>query len=384
MRLPDFIERNIEPILTEWVSFARKTLCAQDMNLTALRDHATEMLTAIVADLRTPQTAREQFKKSQGETEKDPEEGATAAESHGAGRASAGFSVAEMMAEFRALRASVLHLWTADKGALTGPDLEDLMRFNEAIDQAVAESVAQYTGTVDQSQDMFVAILGHDLRTPLHTVSMVTEHVLQAKLLDEQNASLMERALRSTQRMSRMLDDLVDFTRSRMGTGISVEPHEVDLHRIISDAVDEQRSVSPRHTFEYSASGNLQGSWDGARIAQVVVNLVGNAAQHGDSSAPVVVTARGEATEVVLTVHNTGPAIPTREMPGLFSPFKRLRQGNTTVGTHHLGLGLYIADQIIAAHEGSIDVTSTDAAGTCFAAHLPRRRSTIPAIETTD
>jgi signal transduction histidine kinase len=374
VRLPDFIEANIEPILNEWVRFARKALTAGDMDLGALRDHAGEMLAVIVVDLRTPQTEREQFTKSQGEAAHD-DEGSTAAEAHGAGRAGVGFSVAEMMAEFRALRASVLHLWGADRNAFAREDVEDLIRFNEAIDQALAESVAQYTGTVDQSQDMFVAILGHDLRTPLHTVTLVTEHVLESNLLDDKHAQLMGRAVRSAKRMGRMIDDLLDFTRSRMGAGLAVEPHDVDLQRIVREAVDEQRSASPQRHFEFAASGDLRGTWDGARIAQVVANLVGNAAQHGDALTPVLVSARGDPGEVVIEVRNRGPVIPSADIPGLFGPFKRLRKGHKVENTQHLGLGLYIASQIVIAHEGTIEVSSSEANGTCFAAHLPRKRA---------
>ncbi len=371
MQLPDFIEANIEPILAEWVRFARKHAGAAGMDRTALRDHAAGMLWAIASDIRTPQSALAQRVKSQGETPARAGAPPTAAESHGCQRAASGFSVSEMMAEFRALRASVLHRWTASAGVLAGPDLHDLMRFNEAIDQALAESVAQYTGTVDQSQDMFVAILGHDLRTPLQTVTLVTEHVLAAQLLDAQHAPLMERAVRSARRMGRMIDDLFDFTRSRMGAGLGIAPHETDLAVVATEVVDEMRSASPQHVFEVRVTGDLRGRWDGVRIAQVLTNLVGNAVQHGDAFAPIVVVAHGETDQVVVEVRNRGPAIAAADLAGLFSPFKRLRRSSAVGESHHLGLGLYIADQIVRAHNGHMVVPSDDAA-TSFAAHLPR------------
>jgi signal transduction histidine kinase len=373
VRLADFIETNIESILAEWVDFARTQAGAEDMDLTALRDHAVEMLTVMVTDLRTPQSARQQHRKSLGDAVRPTGASATAAEAHGGDRAGHGFAVAEMMAEFRALRASVLRLWIEARGALSGEDLDDLMRFNEAIDQAVAESVTRYTGATNQSQDLFVAILSHDLRTPLHTIMMVTEHAVAAGLLDAQQSSLMERAVRSAKRMNRMLDDLVDFTRSRRGRGVPVNLRNVDLHAVVQDAVDELRTANPHHVFELTFAGDLRGLWDGPRIAQVLANLLGNAVQHGDASRPIQISARGETNQVVIAVCNQGTPISVEARIGLFSPFKRLQKNDQSVVTHHLGLGLFIADQIVAAHGGRIDVTSTDTDGTCFTAYLPRQ-----------
>jgi signal transduction histidine kinase len=373
LRLADFIEANIEPILTEWVAFARTQFGAERMDLTALRDHAAEMLTEMVVDLRTPQTSEEQRLKSQGGSVRRKGSVPTAAESHGDGRAGGGFTVAEMMAEFRALRATVLRLWTARKGALSGTDLDDLTRFNEAIDQAIAESVARYTSKVDQSQDLFVAILGHDLRTPLHTITMVTEHVAEAGLLDAQSAPLMTRAVRSARRMSQMIDDLLDFTRSRMGVGIPIDPHDVDLQPLVEEAVGELRTGHAHHVFELVTTGDLRGSWDGPRIAQVLANLLGNAVQHGNASAPIQVSARGEAERVLISVRNEGAPISAEARAGLFSPFKRLQRSDRPANAQHLGLGLYIADQIVAAHGGSIDVASNEFDGTRFTVYLPRR-----------
>ena len=375
MRLADFLDTDAEAILTDWVAFARTQPGAEGMNLVALRDHAAEMLSVIAMDLRTSQTAEQQQVKSHGHTIQLAGRADTAAESHGAGRADSGFSVAEMLAEFRALRASVVRLWTAANGTLGGTDLDDLTRFNEAVDQALAESISRFHTSVTQSQDLLVAVLGHDLRTPLHTVTVVTEFIADSQQLNAESTQLMGRAIRSAKRMARMLDDLLDFTRSRTGSGIPVTPYNTDLHRIVEQAVDEFRSSSPQHHFVVALHGDLHGVWDGARIGQVLSNLLGNAVQHGAPAAPVQVSARGEATEVVIEVRNTGRAISANDLPTLFSPFKRLRNGPTgTPQMQHLGLGLYIADQIVSAHGGRIVVTSTDAAGTCIAAHLPRRR----------
>lgn len=138
MRLHEFILKNREQILVEWEEFARTCEPASlTMDLTALRDHASEMLTVIVADLKTHQGDHEQSEKSKGNEPDTAEPEETAAEEHGAGRAESGFTVAQMVAEYRAPRASVLRLWTKDRGELKAADIEDLTRFNEAIDQSL-------------------------------------------------------------------------------------------------------------------------------------------------------------------------------------------------------------------------------------------------------
>ena len=171
MRIADFILANREPILREWEAFALTCGPASStMDLRALRDHANSMLSAMAADLATAQNAREQAEKSKGLAPTEDSAPETAAEKHGAGRAASGFTLEQMIAEYRALRASVIRLWTRDRGEPLTGDLEDLTRFNEAIDQALAESMDQYNAELAQSKEMFLAILGHDLRLPLGAI----------------------------------------------------------------------------------------------------------------------------------------------------------------------------------------------------------------------
>src|SRR5579859_583319 len=191
LRLADFMATNIESILAEWVAFAATCSPAgATMNLAGLRDHALGMLTTIIADLRTPQSNAEQAEKSKGNAKRDEEGANTQAEEHGAGRADRGFTLGEMVSEYRALRASVIRLWAKANGRLTGADLDDLTRFHEAIDQALAESTARYAQDVDQSKEMFVAILGHDLRTPLGAVITSSQFMLDLGELNERHRTL--------------------------------------------------------------------------------------------------------------------------------------------------------------------------------------------------
>jgi signal transduction histidine kinase len=375
VRLADFIEKNCEPILSEWVAFAKTSApSASTMDTTALRDHALQMLQTIVADLRTPQTRTEQSEKSKGNADGNAGGPDTPAEVHGAGRAGSGFTIGEMVSEYRALRASVIRLWTKENGTLTCEDLEDLTRFNEAVDQALAESITRYTSDVDRSKDMFLAILGHDLRSPLGTVQMASQFMLEMGELKEPNLTLTARIVRSTKRMNQMVGDLLDFTRSRLGSGVPIVRAEMDMGKVVREAVDEVAAANPESVIQLETAGDLHGNWDIARINQVLANLLGNAVQHGSAKTTISVSVRGEPDAVVLRVHNRSPVIPASELPGIFGPFKRLKNGESAVGsaTSSLGLGLYIAERIVAAHGGTIEVESSEETGTAFTVRLPR------------
>lgn len=374
MPLADFIAANAEPILAEWVEFANTCGPAgRTMDLAALRDHAQAMLDAIVVDLRTPQSREQQVEKSRGNADPDPAASDTPAEVHGAGRAESGFTIGEMVAEYRALRASVIRLWTQASGNLTGDDLEDLMRFNEAIDQALAESITRYTEDVESSKEMFLGILGHDLRTPLGAITMASKFMLETNELVEPHLTMARRIVSSADRMSRMVRDLLDFTRSRLGSGVPMERAPMDLGELVVRAVEEVRIAYPGTQLKLNASGDLKGTWDAARLSQVVTNLLSNAVHHGTPGSLTSVTARGETHDVVLQVHNLGPAIPRAELAALFNPFKRLRAGTTpSVGSSSLGLGLYIVERVVTAHGGTISVESSADAGTFFTVRLPR------------
>ena len=359
--------------MAEWVAFAETVGAAgPTMDRATLRDHALEMLQTIVKDLRTPESAAEAAKKSKGEADSPDTDTETAAEVHGSGRAESGFTVGEMVSEYRALRASVIQLWTKATGRLSGDDLKDLMRFNEAIDQAVAESVTRYTQDLDQSKEVFLAILGHDLRSPLSAFIATSKFILEKGKLGDTDESLIARNIRSATRMTEMVSDLLDFTSSRLGSGIPIVRREMDLATEAASAVEEIKDANADAVVRLDTSGDLRGDWDAARIGQLLSNLLHNAIQHGTPKSAITVTVRGERKEVVVQVFNRGPAIPARDLPGLFGPFKRLRAGHAPAHpAGSLGLGLYIVDRIVAAHGGSITVDS-DARGTFFTVRLPR------------
>lgn len=376
MRLADFILANREPILREWEEFARTCAPASGtMDVAALRDHADQMLTVIAADLRTPQDRLGQSEKSKGHARSEDSDAATAAEKHGAGRAESGFTVEQMVAEYRALRASVIRLWTREQGELKTSDIEDLIRFNEAIDQSLAESVTEYTQELDEAKEIFLAILGHDLRTPLGAIYTSARFMLELDELEEPHRALLTRIERSATRTVQLVGDLLDFTRSRLGGGIPITRAKVNLGRIVRDVVDEISAAHPGTRIEGDTLVEERGNWDEARLSQALSNLISNAVQHRAEGTMVHVEIVGEDDQVAIAVRNRGGVIRPEDLDGIFNPMKaRTSPQKAASGgpTSSLGLGLYIVEQIISAHGGRIQVESSEGSGTTFTVYLPR------------
>ena len=369
--LADFILANREPILLEWEAFARTCAPASSaMDLTALRDHANEMLTVIAKDLASPQTEAEGVEKSKGASV-EATESTTAAEHHGAGRAESGFTIEQMVAEFRALRASVIRLWMKSHGEIGPDDVADLTRFNEAIDQSLAESVSKYTHELEHSKEMFLAILGHDLRTPLGAIIMSAEFMLETKELREPHLTLATRIVSSSRRMEHLIGDLLDFTRSRLGGGIPIERSTMSMDKAVHDVIDEIAAAHPSRKFHIDARTGQQGDWDCARISQALTNIVVNAIQHGAPGTVVTATVEDSEDEICVAVHNRGAVIPPEQIHGIFNPMKNA-EGGASGSQANLGLGLYIAERIAFAHNGQLDVESSEESGTTFTLRLPR------------
>jgi signal transduction histidine kinase len=375
MRLAEFIEQNLASILDEWGVFAQTRIpAAATMDAVELRDHAAQMLLAIVADMRRSQSEAQRETKSKGLADPSPAEETPASE-HGRIRHLSGFDLIQIVSEFRAMRAAILRLWRSRSERVTGDDVDDLMRLNESIDQALAESVASYSAKMDESRDTFLAVLGHDLRGPLSSLSNCIE--LQATV--PQSPALRERtsqiARRSVVSMKEMITDLLEYTRTRLGRGIDVVLAPGDIGDICEESLEQMRVAYPDTVFELELSGDLSTRFDAARIRQVLINLLTNAVQHGDRSLPIDLTAVGEPHEIVLAIRNHGATIPPNALQVIFNP---LVQVATSASAPHerpstsLGLGLYIAREIVIAHGGKIAVTSSDEEGTTFELRVPR------------
>ena len=376
MRLSDFIRTNMEAILQKWEDFAKTIIPAgKVMTSLELRDHAEQMLIVITNDLDNPQTAEAQFAKSIGKGPESAEE--TAAETHALTRLLAGFTIDEMVSEYRALRASVLSLWSMQVKNGTDFEIEDITRFNEAIDQALAESVAKYTLAVRETQHIFLGILGHDLRTPLGAVSLGAEVLLYADDLDSRYTKIASRIHNSIKRANRIVSDLLDFTRSHSGGGIPISLRETDIAEVCREIVGEIRAYHPERTIKLNCPRHLIGSYDSSRMEQVFSNLIGNAVEHGDSKEPVMVTLHREEEDIVFVVHNEGEPIAERDLPYIFNPMSRHSKyaEDDRESSSGLGLGLYIANEIVAAHGGRIEINSGAGRGTDFIVNLPSNKS---------
>jgi len=368
--LSAFIRQHNERILLEWETFARAlSPVGTTMDVAALRDHAEAMLDVIAADLDTPQTARRQADKAKGLEDVPRGTTRSAAAEHGSRRAASGFTVVQMVAEFRALRASVVRLWTAQLQLLGPAEVEDLIRFNEAIDQAVAESLARYSREIDGTRERFLAILGHDLRNPLGAITTSTRFLLEGGASAAEQVELIRGIENAGRRMSRLVSDLLELALSRLGDGMPVNRTAFDLGTMVGDVVAEVGASYPRVRIKAHIAGDLPGRWDRARLAQALTNLVGNAVQHGDANSPITVEARHDAGDAIIVVHNRGPVIPPEKLDSIFDGMKP--GTDESRDRHHLGLGLFIVDKIIQAHGGTIDVHSMEESGTTFTVRLP-------------
>lgn len=374
MRLSDFIRQHADHIVEEWEQFARTiTPAADTMDQAALRDHAKAILLAAARDMDTAQTASEQIAKAKGEgPEKTPSLDEAGA-SHGELRHTVGFDLVQMTSEFRHLRACVIRRWV---NSLESPDMayiQDMIRFNEAIDEALAESTAAYAEQVNRSRDIFLAILGHDLRAPLQAVSMSTELLMRKTALEGDALTCARNIKQGARHMAAMVSDLLELVRSRLGKSLPIEPAPMDLADAARAVIAEACAGNPECDPTLKTEGDTHGVWDAGRIDQLLQNLIGNALQHGSDPREVVVTLKGEARHVLLTVHNYGNPIPEEAIGTIFDPLVRSADEELGQPSTSLGLGLFIIKEVVTAHGGTIEVSSSEACGTLFSVTLPRQ-----------
>jgi phosphoserine phosphatase RsbU/P len=259
------------------------------------------------------------------------------------------------------------------KGQATGPLLVRALRY--AIERKRAEEGLKREEAARQTalfREQFLGILGHDLRNPLQAISGNAALLLRYGGLSEPQRKAVNRISISSDRMARMIGDILDFTRTRLGGGYTLQRTWMNVHEVLKQVVEELEVAHPQKRFELSVSGTGWGEWDADRIAQAASNLVGNAVQYSPEGSAVRVLARDEGDGVRVEIHNQGTPIPAERLPHIFDPFVRGQQGSRSGARSGLGLGLYITHEIVKAHGGLLQVRSTEAEGTCFWLKLPR------------
>jgi signal transduction histidine kinase len=252
--------------------------------------------------------------------------------------------------------------------------LENELAHRKELELALREALIREKAAREEAErsvrynEMFAGMLGHDLRNPLSAITTGANYIARLNS-SPKSAKAATRILGSAERMGRMIDQLLDFTRIRVGGGLPLAPVRLDLEEVCCKAKDELEAANPDRSVIVEAHGNVAGEWDDDRLHQVLSNLVANALHHGTEGCPIVIRCDGEhADHVEIRVHNDGVVVP-EVLPILFEPFR----GNTRYErTRGLGLGLFITQQIIVAHGGTIEVASREGAGTTFRIRLPR------------
>ncbi|HYH97264.1 ATP-binding protein, partial [Hyalangium sp.] len=246
-------------------------------------------------------------------------------------------------------------------------DVTELVRARQR-----AEALEQQARRQAEFEQQLIGIVSHDLRNPVSAILMSVQMLLKQEGLGERAFKGASRILSSAERATRLIADLLDFTQARLGGGIRIQRRPVKTCELMRQVLEETQAAWPERDLQVSHSGDGQGEWDPDRLAQVVSNLVTNALRYSPPGTPVRVSTWSEPQSVLFQVHNLGRPIPEELLPHLFEAMKQGPHEGERSG-RSVGLGLYIVEQIVRAHGGTVSVRSTEAEGTTFTVQLPRR-----------
>jgi signal transduction histidine kinase len=299
----------------------------------------------------------------------------TVAGAHALERHRGGHELTVALGEYTALRNALLEvaLEHAGKGELA-PGMAALAT---ALDRTIAEAVARYEAEHDHVRERFMGMLVHDLRDPLTAVVM-SANLLADMTLGERQALLVGRITRGARRIERMVDEVIDFARSRLGEGLSLQPVMFDMTDVCNEMIAEARAQPAPRDIQFDFAGNVTGSWDRERARQAVANLIANATQSSQGVIKVRVHESSDHKSVLVSVTNRGSVIGADVLARIFDPFARAVIDPSRV--RGLGLGLYMVEQIALAHGGSVRATSTQTEGTTFSIEWPRAPAPKPGL----
>jgi signal transduction histidine kinase len=237
------------------------------MTRSALLDDVTQILRAVANDMERPQTTSEQDEKGKGQRLSDSL-GPVAA-SHVGLRIDSRFDLAQIVSKYRAMRASVLGLWSSSGPSPLSKETMEVIRFNEAIDESIAEIVPAYLRRESRFRDRFFGMLGHGLRGPINAIHLSAERLANNKESGVDELRYVKRILKSCEHLDRIVRDIIDFTRGRLGEPMNITRRPADLRTILRDIIEEVQCAEPNVAIEFAASGNLTGEWDSERLSPI-------------------------------------------------------------------------------------------------------------------
>lgn len=351
MTVDEVIAGARDRILQRWTSEVRRMASeAKNLDPPELVDHIPGVLDEIIRALH----------RRAGISEGNPQ-----AVEHGKQRLRIGFDLATVVREYAVLRSSILDVL---EEAGVSPTLDEFRSLANSINAGIADAVVEYTESRTKVIELFLGVLTHDLRDPLNAISTGAQLIMRHQSeLPAVVIRVCGRISGSAERMAGLLNELMDFSRAGLGGGLRLRRRWTDLCEVLSTVVDELEISYPDRTFQLDVEGSCTGTWDADRLVQVISNLGTNAVRYGTKESPISFRLRSGGDEAIIEVHNFGNVIPTGTAATLFDPFVTDPQHGGT------GLGLYIVREIVRAHDGTIDVESSEKAGTIFRIHLPRR-----------
>jgi signal transduction histidine kinase len=355
MSLPHFIHESLEDILSEW---ERDCGAATRPEPVARRQHFGKVLRAVADEMkRLPASA-------------SPPDAAlsSAPGAPGAPHSHAG----QLVGDYASLRASVIRQWRRKHPSPSPSDLDDLVRFNEAMDRSLAELTATFSPSESQPQALFLGVLNHELRTSVASILMSAQVLTHRSTPGSPEAKAAQRILRSCEQLRQTLDALSDFTKVRLGEHLEIDRVRDDMGVLCRQALDAFARVDPDRRIRLTSDGDLGGDWDQARIREAIGALIGNAARFASRGSPVTIAVDGHAAdEITVTVHGDGTPIDVETLQTIFDPIARVESENATYAG--LGLGLFMVRKVVDAHGGRVSVDAALSLGTTFTVVLPRR-----------
>ncbi|MFS8981266.1 sensor histidine kinase [Cupriavidus necator] len=367
MRLHEFIRANIEGILTAWEQeLNHGDSSGSPIRLGARRRLTREILLEIATGLQKAGTIHLDVSTRPANPEVAPS-------NHGGQRLATGYSLLELQTEYRVLRSVVVSEWMKVRHSWLQQEIADMAHFHAALDRALGESTNAYVAGLDRSRDIFVGVLGHDLRGPINAALLNIRLLARDSDLRDQSRAAALRIERSVRQMNELASELLEFVSIHFGRPRPLSLCDVSMSRICEEAIGDAQTLSPDRQFVAQLDDNTTGRWDAHRLRQAVYNLLRNAIDHGAVDAPIGIATRGDKDSVSVEVHSRGEPIPPGSLARIFDPFTQASSGEADMKIQgSIGLGLFIVRDVATMHDGSVSVTSTAEEGTTFRIEVPR------------